>query len=98
MSEDENRPFPIMESSPKRDKNGRMRYERPCTVPWWLAEIAYKHYRHLYGGDQSLKRIAERGGFGRIELVTLLKRGKFDKQSIEACGAEIDMAVDRARL
>lgn len=48
--------------------------ERPCpiqdqsgeyrAIPWGLAEILYPAYGH----DQSLERLAERGGFGRGEL------------------------------
>lgn len=48
--------------------------ERPCPVqdnagqisaiPWGLAEILYPAYGH----DQTLERMAERGGFGRGEL------------------------------
>jgi len=48
--------------------------ERPCpiqddtrrnrAIPWGLAEILYPAYGH----DQSLERMAERGGFGRKEL------------------------------
>lgn len=39
-------------------------------IPWWLAEVAHENYLH----DQSLERIAERGGFGRDELVKLIRR------------------------
>lgn len=47
----------------------------PATkIPWWLAEIAYKHYVELFGGNQSLERLAERGGFGREELLKLLRK------------------------
>ena len=53
-------------------------YERnpakPSTIPWWLAELAYEHYAELFGRQQSLERLGERGGFGRDELVKLLKR------------------------
>jgi len=42
-------------------------------VPWWLAEIAYRHYVRLYGRAQSLERLAERGGFGRYELISLIR-------------------------
>ena len=48
--------------------------EQPCTIPWWLAEIAYEHYSKLYGSRQTLERLAERGGFGRKELVSLLRQ------------------------
>lgn len=61
---DDTRPFPIQG-------------DRPSSIPWWLAEEAYKEYLHLYGrhGSQTLERLAERGGFGRKELLELL-RGK----------------------
>lgn len=58
----DNRPFPI------QAENGGS----PCTIPWWLAEHAYAGYVKLYGKGQSLERIAERGGFGRNELIDLL--------------------------
>ena len=59
----DDRPFPIQDdySIP------------PCTVPWWLAEEAYKVYSAKYGTGQSLERLAERGGFGREELTRLLR-------------------------
>ena len=44
------------------------------TIPWWLAEIAYGYYSNRYGREQSLERLRERGGFGREELVHLLRR------------------------
>ena len=46
-------------------------------IPWWLAEIAYERYVELYGNQQSLERLAERGGFGRKELLVLLRKEKF---------------------
>ena len=61
---DDNRPFPI-----QRDGNNPA-----STIPWWLAEIAYAFYAQQYGHAQSLERLAERGGFGRAELVGLLQR------------------------
>ena len=42
-------------------------------IPWWLAEKAYEVYVKRYGDCQTLERIAERGGFGRNELLELLK-------------------------
>jgi hypothetical protein len=60
---DDNRPFRIQST-----------LERPaCTIPWWLADIAYEEYVRLYGTSQSLERINERGGFGRDELVNLIR-------------------------
>lgn len=59
---DTNRPFPIQgdEGSPGG------------WIPWWLAEIAYASYVAEGHGDQSLERLAQRGGFGWIELGRLL--------------------------
>jgi len=65
---DDNRPFPIQGGGA-----GRARYG-PCTIPWWLAEVAYAYYNSRWPG-QTLERLAERGGFGRNELVMLLRRG-----------------------
>ena len=62
------RVFPI-----QAEIGGRERL--PATeIPWWLAEIAYEHYVELFGTQQSLERLAERGGFGREELMRLLRR------------------------
>ena len=65
----DSRPFPIQQ--------GRLYYrfnEKECTIPWWLAEEAYKWYSKRFGEDQSLERLAERGGFGRDELLMMLRR------------------------
>jgi len=60
---DESKPFPILGRN-----NG--------TVPWWLAEEAYNFYTQQYGSSQTLKRIAERGGFGKREILMLLRKEK----------------------
>ncbi len=41
-------------------------------LPWRIAEEAYKEYVTRYGSQQSLKRLAERGGFGSAEIAILL--------------------------
>jgi len=41
-------------------------------IPFEVAEEVYKEYHAKYGGDQSLKRLGERGGFGKIEAIKLL--------------------------
>lgn len=46
-------------------------------IPWWLAEVAYEFYAKQYGTRQTLERLAERGGFGRQELIDLLDHEKF---------------------
>ena len=64
---DDTRPFPI-----------QAEWQKPASVvPWWLAEIAYASYAKSFPGsarDQSLERLAERGGFGREELVSLIRK------------------------
>lgn len=40
----------------------------PASIPWSLAERAYVDYSRRYGTDQSLERLAQRGGFGLKEL------------------------------
>lgn len=65
---DDNRPFPIQGES-ERLPGHPMRYIKACAIPWWLAEVAYEGY----WSSQSLERIAERGGFGRQELVSLIR-------------------------
>lgn len=73
---DDNRPFPIQHEY-GRNEQGDMERHGECTVPWWLAEIAYKQYAKLFGTRQSLERLAERGGFGREEFVRLLRQDDF---------------------
>lgn len=68
-------PFPIqMGEGQYRDKAGSLIRDKPCTIPWWLAEVAYYVYQKLYKNNQSLERLAERGGFGREELIWLLSQ------------------------
>lgn len=50
---DDERPCPV------QDESGHVR-----AIPWGLAEILYPAYGH----NQSLERMAERGGFGRGEI------------------------------
>lgn len=62
----DDRPFPIQAEG----------YSHPrSTIPWWLAEIAYRGYAKKFPGSammQSLEQLKERGGFGRQELLYLL--------------------------
>ena len=41
-------------------------------IPFEVAEEIYKEYSHKFGTDQSLQRIGERGGFGKMEAIKLL--------------------------
>ena len=64
-------PFPIQgESTNTRP----VRQLRQSWVPRWLAEVAYEYFARRFGIEQSLDRLAERGGFGRDELVGLIRR------------------------
>lgn len=65
---DDNRPFPIQRTFSKE----HLKYLPVCTIPWWLAEIAYREYQSRFKTSQSLEQLAERGGFGRFELLDLL--------------------------
>jgi hypothetical protein len=40
----------------------------PIRIPWSVAEKAFSVYSTRYGRDQSLERMAERGGFGPGEM------------------------------
>jgi hypothetical protein len=71
MTTDERR-FPIQgewDDHPSRPR----RYIPPCTVPWSVAARAYAVYDAKWRTGQSMERLAERGGFGRIELLWLLE-------------------------
>lgn len=37
-------------------------------IPWSVAEKVYVLYSGIYGTQQSLERLAERGGFGWAEI------------------------------
>lgn len=41
-------------------------------IPWTTAELAYREYSRRYGTQQTLERMAERGGFGVWEIIDLL--------------------------
>lgn len=62
----DSRPFPVQGTY-----DGK---ENPSSIPWWLAEIAYQEYSRRFGTQQSLTRLAQRGGFGRAELLMLLRK------------------------
>ena len=40
----------------------------PRKIPWSVAEVAYSTYSARYGKQQSLERLAERGGFSLAEM------------------------------
>ena len=76
MMDTDDRPFPIQQGhnwNKRASERPIIRYG-PCTIPWWLAEEAYKVYVSNFGSQQSLERIAQRGGFSRKELIWLLSK------------------------
>ena len=75
LEQKDDRPFPIQGGNQwNQPKSYRpVIHYPPCTIPWWLAEEAYKVYSDKFGNQQSLERLAERHGFSREELVWLLK-------------------------
>ncbi|MBI3654152.1 MAG: hypothetical protein HY231_24230 [Acidobacteria bacterium] len=73
---DDTRPFPIQGGEFYRDEKGDRCFTKGSTIPWWLAAKAYEAYRAKYGSSQSLEQIAERGGFGREELLMLFSEVK----------------------
>ncbi len=60
----DDRRFPI-----QAEDVGRVHPRRPAgTVPWSVGVAAWERYAARYGRDQSVERIAERGGFGFGEM------------------------------
>ena len=74
MNDDDNKPFPIQGELSGSEWGRR----EACAIPWWLAQEAYGFYAELYGQSQTLERLAERGGFGRDELLLLLRYTKMN--------------------
>ena len=58
------RRFPVMGEL----ERGKYRDQPYGTVPWSVAERAYAAYAERYGRDQSIDRMAQRGGFGHSEM------------------------------
>ncbi len=74
----DDKPFPIM--AERRDEDGNT-YPKTF-IPWWLAEMAYVDYKR-YGSSQTLERLAERGGFSRMELVNHLRCANIRGRAVE---------------
>lgn len=74
--------------------------QRVGRIPYSIAERAYQRYVQLYGSKQSLERLAERGGFGLVELGVLLRGyerrvnvAEDDQQACEVATREILKAL-----
>lgn len=95
--------FPLMAS--RGDENTK---PGPFRIPWSVAEIAYGAYAAKYGREQSLERLAERGGFywGEMddlhpewrdevsEIVALRQRAQAAESRSSALEAEIGVMRD----
>jgi len=55
-----------------KEKRFPVNVGRETYIPWSKAEEVYKEYSRQNGTSQSLERLAERGGFGIDEMITLL--------------------------
>lgn len=70
-------------------------------VPMVMAEKAYGTYKDFYGGSQTLKRLGERGGFGRQEFACLYNghRPTDHPECLESVDAvRLELASLRARI
>jgi len=64
----------------------------PTRIPWEIADLAYSVYCSRYGRDQTLERIAERGGFGVGEMDIFLPDWR------ERCSKMMELQAERDRL
>jgi len=81
------RMFPIM-----REYGNTMAY--PREIPWSLAELAYSMYVQHGGSGQTLKRVAERGGFYPSEKDKFLPNWREMASDLAAAKAEIDLLLE----
>ncbi len=57
-------------------------------IPWLLAELLYVGYSACYGTDQTLERIAQRGGFGWGEIEQFWTHSRGFRDAITAALGE----------
>lgn len=69
MASSTERRFPI-QAPPDTPSRRTLPEFKSCS--WALAERAYAVYASRYGKLQTLERLAERGGFGALEMIELL--------------------------
>lgn len=61
--------------------------QRGPSIPWKLAELLYVGYSAQYGTQQSLERLAERGGFSWREIDYMWEKVKLFRPAIEKAQA-----------
>jgi hypothetical protein len=66
----ERKQFPLQYNYSDQLRDRREGNTKPIhrTIPWEIAARAYNQYAAKYGTEQSLERLAERGGFGHCEM------------------------------
>jgi hypothetical protein len=71
------------------DASGSRRFPmlEGMSVDWQTAREIYRLYSCLYGTDQSLERLAERGGFGWSEVSLFIKKHQLAKARGMCCCA-----------
>lgn len=83
--------FPVIYWQSKDAKPG------PMQIPWSVAEQAYSAYSSTYGRNQTLERLAERGGFHAGELDRFLPDWREQSSEITALRSKLrEMAAEIA--
>ena len=59
-------------STEERERRFPVQKQEFVDVKWETAQLAYTEYALQHGRKQSLDRLAERGGFGDLEMINLL--------------------------
>lgn len=62
----------------------------PNRIPWPIAEKAYSVYVTLFGSDQTLERLSQRGGFSPEEMDEFYPSWRDDSEAIRLAQFEID--------
>ena len=83
------RMFPVQAS-------GRNVKPHPTRIPWSIADKAYSRYSARHGRQQSLERLAERGGFHPDEMDEYYPPWREETDEITALRAQL-AAVERDR-
>ena len=87
---DPDRPFPVLYSSREQD---RVRDETGLrSVPWSL--LASHERQALENHDQTLKRLAERGGLCPSEMVAVLEDRKWQSMDLRVAIARIQELLE----
>jgi hypothetical protein len=60
--------------------NKRFPIQGGLTITWEAAERAYENYTRVFGREQTLERVADRGGFGIVEYAFLWNGARDDER------------------